>query len=295
MPAFSEAFHADFGAGPLRQRFCIWHADPGVAPAGLVVHVHAFTEEMNKSRRMVAMQARALAGAGFAVLRFDLLGCGDSAGEFSDATLDAWLDDVLAAVVVARQRFSQTWPEKPQAPLWLWGQRAGALLATEAASRLAEHVNLLLWQPTPNGKSVLQQFLRLESVGALLGKDTARGNARALLAQGQVAEVAGYCIAPGLANGLEALRLQAPARTARLEWLDMAATADRGPSPAAQAVLQAWASAGWQTRHQSVFGPSFWQTTEIEDVPALLPATVAALLSPSGAPMAADSQQWAAA
>jgi len=44
---------------------------------------------MNKSRRMVALQARALAGRGFAVLQMDALGCGDSAGDMQDAT---WAD-----------------------------------------------------------------------------------------------------------------------------------------------------------------------------------------------------------
>ncbi len=66
-------------------QFDVIHAHDWLAyPAGiaakeasgkpLVVHVHAFAEEMNKSRRMAAMQSRALAAAGFAVLQIDLLG-----------------------------------------------------------------------------------------------------------------------------------------------------------------------------------------------------------------------------
>ena len=69
------------------RRFAVlhWPAEPRV-PLGLVVHAPAFAEEMNKSRRMVALQARALAEDGLAVLLVDPLGCGDSPGDFGDAT-----------------------------------------------------------------------------------------------------------------------------------------------------------------------------------------------------------------
>ncbi|MCK7493610.1 MAG: alpha/beta hydrolase [Comamonadaceae bacterium] len=77
---------------------------------------------MNKSRRMAALQSRALAAAGFAVLRVDLLGCGDSAGDFGDATWPRWVDDVVAAARWLRRQH----PDAADAPLWLWGLRAGA-------------------------------------------------------------------------------------------------------------------------------------------------------------------------
>jgi hypothetical protein len=53
-------------------RFAVLHRPPGT-PRGLVVFVHPFAEEMNKARRMAALQARALAGHGWAVLMSDLL------------------------------------------------------------------------------------------------------------------------------------------------------------------------------------------------------------------------------
>ena len=288
--AATEAFYTAVQPGPLGQRFCLWHADATQAPRALLVHVHAFAEEMNKSRRMVALQSRALAAAGCAVFRMDLLGCGDSAGEFSDATWAAWLADVAAAITLAREHHAATWPGAAEPALWLWGQRAGALLAAEAAQGLAEPVNLLFWQPTPQGKQVLQQFLRLETAGALLGKGpetstgkaAGQGGARAALARGEAAEVAGYGLAPALANGLDSARLHAPSRPARLEWLEVATTAGQPPTPAAELQIQAWAAAGWQVRHRSVAGPSFWQTTEIEDAPELLQATAQALLGEPG-------------
>lgn len=63
---------------------------------GSIVYIHPFAEEMNKSRRMAALQARALTLAGFAVLQLDLIGCGDEAiAEYMTAVLDANDPDLL--------------------------------------------------------------------------------------------------------------------------------------------------------------------------------------------------------
>ena len=48
---------------------------------------------MNKARRMVAMQCRALAEAGGVAAVVDLRGTGDSGGEHGDATWDGWRDE----------------------------------------------------------------------------------------------------------------------------------------------------------------------------------------------------------
>ena len=62
-----------------------------------------------------------------------------------------------------------------------------------------------------------------------------------------------------------------------MEWLDVSPLAQVVPTPAAQQTLAVWAAADWAVRQRSVVGPTFWQTTEIEDAADLVPATVAAL------------------
>ena len=86
-----EPFFLKAGEG---QRFCIVHRPSGVCH-GALLYVHPFGEEMNKSRRMVALQCRALAENGFLVLQMDLRGCGDSSDEFVDASWQDWIEDVL--------------------------------------------------------------------------------------------------------------------------------------------------------------------------------------------------------
>ncbi len=280
MPATRfEATIAAPGPGVQGSRLYLWHA-PDSAPArALVVFVHPFAEEMNKSRRMAALQSRCLASAGLAVLQADLLGCGDSSGEFSSATWTDWVDDVVAACARARATHASRWPEEPPPPLWLWGLRAGCLLAAEAAARLDCACDLLFWQPAMQGKTVLQQFLRLKTAGALMGKSghSSAETPRQTLAAGHRLDVAGYGLGPELAAGLESARLLPPPRGGRLVWIEIAVNADGTPSPAAAAAMPAWTNAGWLVRQRSVAGPQFWQTTEVEEAPELIAATVQAL------------------
>ena len=179
------------------QRFCLWHLPAGT-PRGSILHLHPFAEELNRSRHVVAEQARAFAGQGYAVLQIDLYGCGDSAGDFADADWAQWRRDGQAAIQLLRNRCD--------GPLCLWGLRSGALLAGELADELDADVGLLLWQPVLSGKQHLQQFLRLNLAADMLdGK--AGGGTETLLAQleaGIPVEVAGYTVAPGLAGGLAA-------------------------------------------------------------------------------------------
>ena len=286
MPQAAEAFFASTHAGALSRRFCIWHTPPEQrAPKCVFVHVHAFAEEMNKSRRMVAMQARALAGAGHAVLQIDLLGCGDSDGSFGDATWQAWLGDVNWACAWAQARFAQDWPGAATPQWWLWGQRLGCLLANQACTLQAQAWHLLYWQPSLLGKTVLQQFLRLHTVGALIkgaGETNNRKTVKPqeLLEQGRSVEVAGYVIHPDLARGMQAAVLEPPpavSASQRLIWLDVADTASADPNPSQLKVLAQWQQTPWAVMRQTVTGPNFWQTTEIEDAPALLAATLGSL------------------
>jgi len=56
-------------------------------------------------------------------------------------------------------------------------------------------------------------------------------------------------------------------------WLEVSSQVDASPSPATQAYLADWQASGWSVRSAVVRGPAFWQTTDIEDAPALVLAT----------------------
>jgi exosortase A-associated hydrolase 2 len=280
-----EPFFADWSTNdrPGRShRFCLWH-EPAVShPRGCVVQVHALSEEMNKCRRMTALQARALAANGYAVLQFDLFGCGDSDGDFGEATWTQWIHDVQVAIERAAERWSRTWPQHPLPRPVLWAQRAGALLASAAAADAGRPCDFLFWQPSTSGKLVLQQLLRLKLAAGLDGAQAkALGEAlRAGIAAGQTTEIAGYRISADLARGLEAAVL-APAPTAAegaaLHWLETSSRDLPTLLPASLPSLERWRAAGYSVRAAAVSGPPFWSTVEIAEAPELVSASLALL------------------
>lgn len=257
------------------RRFCVFHP-AGASPRGAVLYIHPFAEEMNKTRRMAALQSRALAAARHAVLQVDLLGCGDSDGDFGDATWERWIADVVEACGWLRAQAGD-------APLWLWGLRAGCLLAAEAATRIddADGPGFVFWQPPASGRQQLQQFLRLKAAARMQGGGAGRvmDELRGMLARSEPVEVAGYTVSAALAHGFEASTLRAPRRPTRVEWFTVSAHAGAYAGDAAACPPEAlrWRQAGHAVRWHAVQGPAFWQTVEIEEAPALLDATVAAL------------------
>jgi exosortase A-associated hydrolase 2 len=256
------------------RRFSIHH--PGAREDGMpgIVYAHPFCEEMNKARRMAARQSRRLAAAGYAVLQIDLFGCGDSSGEFSDATWETWKQDLRDALDWLRPRV--------RGPLWLWGLRLGATLAADVARDRALGVEqLVLWQPVANGELLLTQFLRLRLAAEMLADGAAQSGVRELreaLRGGAAQEIGGYELHPRLAAEIDRLRLAdlLPA-VERVHWLEVAATADAKLSPASQRVVEAWRSKGLDVRTAAVQGEPFWSTLEITECEALLLATEASL------------------
>ncbi|WP_334188582.1 hydrolase 2, exosortase A system-associated [Noviherbaspirillum sp.] len=265
----AEPFFLKTGVG---ERFCLFHSPPpGAACLGAFVYIHPFAEEMNKSRRMAALQAKRFAHDGIAVLQIDLYGCGDSEGDFADARWDIWLKDVDIAVDWLANRCSV-------AP-GLWGLRLGGLLSLDYAVRSDRNLGgVLLWQPVLNGESFMTQFLRTRVATAMLsgeqGKSGGTQEMRSRMRSGESLEVAGYELAPALLDSIDKLNsadLILADRT--VHWLEVVAEDGRPMPPAATKVASIWTRHGVNLHCATVPGPAFWLTQEITDCPALLAAT----------------------
>jgi uncharacterized protein len=270
----SQGLDAFFIDGALGRLFCLLHLPAaGVAVRGAVVYLPPFAEEMNKSRRMAALQARALAAGGWWVLQPDLFGCGDSEGDFADASWDGWIDDAMRAARWLGERSGC-------APA-LWGLRAGCLLAGAVANAVAEIDRLMFWQPVVSGKLHLQQFLRLKVASGMLGEGKAGGDGtrqmREQLLAGQAVEVAGYMLSGGVAAGLDRATLAAPVRDGQLSWFEVSGAEMPEITIASRQAIGGWQDAGWRVDAAALGGSSFWQTQEIEEVPALVGTGVAAM------------------
>ncbi|MGK5055389.1 hydrolase 2, exosortase A system-associated [Janthinobacterium sp. LB2P49] len=249
------------------QRYCLLHLPPpGRSARGGILYVHPFAEELNKSRHVAAAQARAFAAAGYSVLQIDLFGCGDSSGDFSEARWDIWHNDLHLACAWLAQRVD--------GPLTMWGLRLGALLALDFANRAPLPLaRLLLWQPELDGRRSIDRFLRLRLATSMLagGTQEAPGQARAALAQGAAVEVAGYRLAPELAQAIEGVSGSALLPAVPVYWLDY-----QGPEQAAAPLpplARQWREHGAPV-HVASFGDGpFWHSGELLECPQLLDAT----------------------
>ncbi|MGZ5200781.1 MAG: hydrolase 2, exosortase A system-associated [Telluria sp.] len=261
----AEAFFLEAGTG---SRFCLFHR-PLDECRGALVYIHPFAEEMNRSRRMAALAARALAARGIGVLQIDLHGCGDSSGDFGDARWDTWKSDVSLARDWLRARLG--------CPVGLWGLRLGALLALDCA-RAEPLDRLLLWQPVTSGSGYLTQQLRLRLAGDLLQDDDAKASTTSLrdeLRAGASLEIAGYTVAPELALAIDSLDAAtlAPERCP-VHWFEMVAAPGRSMPAAPSRIAAGWRERGTDLRVELVCGEPFWATPEIAACPALVEATV---------------------
>jgi exosortase A-associated hydrolase 2 len=263
-PASAEPFLLPAPGGG---RFCLFHPPRGPA-RGALLYLHPFADEMNKTRRLAAQQARALAARGIGVLLLDLHGCGDSGGDFVDARWETWRADVALGRDWLEQRLGLR--------AGLWGARLGALLALDAAQAGPAPERLLLWQPVLSGAVALNQFLRLRVAGDMLA-DAGSGSGggtralRARLAAGSPLEVAGYELAPQLAAALEPLEAALLFPPCPVHWFEVGP----GPAPSTQRVADTWRARGVALTLEQVDCAPFWATVELADCPQLLAATSA--------------------
>jgi exosortase A-associated hydrolase 1/exosortase A-associated hydrolase 2 len=263
--------------GPLH---ALYHAPQGPPhPAGDILLLPAFAEEMNRCRAMVAMQARAFAAMGMGTLVLDPHGTGDSAGHFADATWAQWRADLQLGLTWLRSH--------GQGCTSLWGLRLGAVMASQLARADGGIRRLLLWQPVLDGKQFFTQFLRIRIAAEMNLPDRVKttGELRQRAAAGESIEVSGYRIGPPLAKQLDEVAFDAAAVASptHTDWFEVLQGEGATIAPAAQQHAERWRAAGAAIEQRTVIGPAFWHVHERELAPALIDATTACV------------QAWAAA
>jgi exosortase A-associated hydrolase 2 len=252
--------------------FAVYWSSQGVTFNQTILHVPAFAEEMNKSRRMIALQAKALAEQGYTVLVMDLFGTGDSSGDFGEATWQIWLDNVADAIAWLKQQGAQT--------VTLWGLRLGALLAMDFSHQNPGLVDwLLLWQPVLNGDMFVTQFLRLRVAAAMMNRaipQEKNSELKSRLLSGQALEVAGYALHPDLVRPVVTLKADSLNLQNIKEILifELVAGSEREPSLVNQQFLNKLHAFGIKASLTAVEGDNFWGSQEIVTTPNLIELTI---------------------
>jgi uncharacterized protein len=135
-----------------QQLFGCYHR-PGRVPSrscGIVL-CYPIGQEYILSHRAFYQLALKLSRMGFPVLRFDYFGCGDSAGDFVQGSLQRWADDIqTAAGALADLSKSNR--------IALLGLRMGATLSLMAAAQSDAFDTLVLWEPVVDGRCYVDEL-----------------------------------------------------------------------------------------------------------------------------------------
>lgn len=190
--------HLDAGA---RSLLGTLHSSPRLrARSAAVLLCNPFGEEASRAHRTYRVLATQLERAGYATLRFDYSGTGDSGGDDGDATIDQWLDDIATAGDELRATSGAK-------RLVLVGLRLGATLAGLATSRGALRPrHLILWDPVVEGRTYLQELVTAHRAYM---RDELDGwtDRLQLSAEGYPAEALGTVISPVLGAQVAAIDL----------------------------------------------------------------------------------------
>ena len=249
--------------------FISYTAPDGPARAA-VLCVPPFGEEMNRTRSLMAAQAREFARHGYACLVLDLYGTGDSEGDLPEASWETWCNDVKVAADWLEQ--------KAGCPVMLWGIRLGCLLAAEVANSQPERFDrLLFWQPVASGKSYVTQVLRLR-VGALVDRNEppeTTADMRARLESGASVEVSGYLLPGALTMALDTRDLTQYEHweDKAIDWLECVAEQGKTLPGASRKAVEALESSGAQVNVLCAVAPPVWTLHKPADATALLSAT----------------------
>jgi uncharacterized protein len=131
------------------------HLSPRLhARSAAVLLCNPFGEEAARAHRAYRVMARRLEDAGYAAMRFDYAGTGDSSGNLADYGVDAWVEDIEAAADELRR-------ESGVSRIVLVGLRFGATLAALCAQRgRLRGAHVVLWDPVVDGAQYLRELRR---------------------------------------------------------------------------------------------------------------------------------------
>ncbi|BCI81532.1 hypothetical protein MTY66_31570 [Mycolicibacterium sp. TY66] len=190
--------------GPERSRlFGVVHSPEGGAARAGVIICPPLGRQQLYSYRGLKLLAQELCAKGFAVLRFDYPGTGDSTGAQSrDSAVTDFVEGVRTAVDYMRSAGVQR--------VSLVGVRAGALLAAVAAESVAGLECVVLWDPVTDGRRYVREQQSLYRVSV------SDGGSDELPDEVGAVQLLGMPLSSAAAAELSALKMPSVVNAARL-------------------------------------------------------------------------------
>jgi exosortase A-associated hydrolase 2 len=261
-----EACRIDSGGGWL----CGMVYSPAGPPRGALVFCNPLFEERKPAQRILVETARALCGAGFAVLRFDYRGCGDSGGAFEAFSVPDWLADIEAAADFLKARTGAV-------PTGFLGLRLGATLALKAASGKPLFDFGLLWEPVFKGRDYLEQELRRKLMKEMMTFGRSQVSRDFLIQElnaGKTIDFDGHPVTPALHRDLGGLGLDLVQAPLPRTGLLLAIGSAEKPSAALVQAGERLRQAGMEVQVSALREQPFWNLVGLVSCPALIRETL---------------------
>ena len=234
------------------------HLPAGGQAGTPAIFCNAFGDERKSSCLAMVRLARRLAAEGTPVVRFDYWGCGDSPGDFVDATVSTRLGDISSAV---RFALAQT----GERVFRLLGLRLGAALAALAAEGLEGCAGLALVAPVADAAAYLRGLSRRKllrrmiSAGRGPGADEGR----------EIVDLDGYAIRRSVLQELGGVGIKAGQVSFGGPVLVVQVSFNERLKAETAAVRDAYASAGAKVDVRRLVLPPFWSRVDISDTTPL--------------------------
>ncbi|KAF1009168.1 MAG: hypothetical protein GAK28_00801 [Luteibacter sp.] len=175
--------------------FGMYHAPEGQKRSALLM-CPPLGQDLIRCHRLYRQLAQAVAARGFAVLRFDYHGTGDSAGDSADVQWDRCVADTVAAAAELRARSGVD-------RVIAFGARLGASVALSASE--ARFADVIAWDAVLDGQGYMAS---LDALQAALREDAGRFT-RPRAHADVAAQWLGFAVGDPLRRQLAALRPEA--------------------------------------------------------------------------------------
>ena len=183
--------------------FAVFCRPQGRAQRGVVL-CHPLGEEKLWAHRALVTFSRDLAARGYAVIRFDFRGEGDSDADFQETTVETRLEDIAAVVAVLKLR------QPSCVDIALVGLRFGATLAALSAARRNDITRLALWDPIVDGSAYAQSLLWINLAYQMAAfKRVVEGRDKLVerMRRGEAVNIEGYALTESFFRQISSIRM----------------------------------------------------------------------------------------